>query len=49
MFRPYRPSVGVAAVHSVDPVDGGNTGDPIGANGGDTNDIGGAAPVGEGI
>jgi hypothetical protein len=33
----------------VDTVDAGNTGDPIGADGGDTNDIGDAEPVGEGI
>ncbi len=43
ILRPYCPSVGVAPVHPVDTVD------PIGTDGGDTNDIGGAVPVGEGI
>jgi hypothetical protein len=43
------PSVGVAPFHPVDMVDAGNTVNPIGADGDDTNDIGGAAPVGDGI
>ena len=44
---PSIPSVGVDPFHPVDTVDTGNTGEPIDADGGDTNDIDGAAPVGE--
>ncbi len=44
---PSIPSVSVDLFYPVDTVDAGNTGDPICADGGDTNDIGGAAPVGE--
>jgi hypothetical protein len=46
---PSIPTVGVYLVHPGDTVDAGNTGNQIGADGGDTNDIGGAAPIGEGI
>lgn len=44
---PSIPFVGVAPFHPVDTVDAGNTGELIDADGGDTNDIDGAAPVGE--